>query len=211
MSTSRRIFTVFLASPSDVEKERSIAGNVVDFVNKSVANQVGWHIDLHRWEETPPSYGRPQDSINPLVDNCDLFIGLLWRWWGQATGVHSSGFEEEFERAKLRRKSTGNPEIWLMFKEVGRTKMKDPGDQLKKVVEFREAQIRLKDVKFTTVRDTVDWQSKLQSWLSQHLLDYASKHPDLSAQQPIAAPILNAHFAFRVGYQYLNPRRQNAP
>src|SRR5205814_8313525 len=141
-------FTVFLHSPSDVEKERGVAGDVVDFVNKSVANQLGWHIDLHRWDETPPSFGRPQDSINPLVDECDLFIGLLWRWWGQTTGVHSSGFEEEFERAMARRKASGVPEIWLMFKDIGRSGTKDPGGQLKKVIEFRELQIRLNEVKF---------------------------------------------------------------
>lgn len=190
MPGSRRVFTVFLASPSDLGEERDIAEDVADFVNKSVANRSGWQIDLRRWEDTPPSFGRPQDSINPLVDECDLFIGLLWKWWGLPTGVHSSGFEEEFERAKARRKSSGMPEIWLMFKDVDQNGMKDPGDHLKKVMAFRETQIRLNEVKFTTFKDSEDWKSKLQVWLVRHILEFASQHPELSLQQAIAAPAI---------------------
>src|SRR6185437_3642492 len=104
-----------------------IAEDVAAFVNKSVANRSGWQIELHRWEDTPPSFGRPQDSINSLVDECDLFIGLLWKWWGLATGDHSSGFEEEVERAKARRKTSGVPEICLIFKDVEQGGIEDPG------------------------------------------------------------------------------------
>jgi hypothetical protein len=77
MQASRHIFTVFLASPNDVVKERRAAEEVVEWVNKSVANDLGWQIEIHVWEETLPSFGRPQISINPLVDKCDLFIGLV--------------------------------------------------------------------------------------------------------------------------------------
>lgn len=169
-----------------------MAENVVDEINKSVANRIGWHIDLRRWEETPPSFSRPQDSINPLVDECDLFIGLLWRRWGQPTGAHSSGFEEEFERAKARRKIGGVPEIWLMFKEIGRNGTRDPGKQLKKVIKFRERQIRLNEVKFAEVKNIEDWRSKLRQWLLQHILKYAEEHPEMLPQQAIAAPAPNS-------------------
>ena len=164
---------------------------VVGFVNKSVANRSGWQIDLRRWEETPPSFGRPQDSINPLVNECDLFIGLLWERWGQPTGDYSSGFEEEFELAKARRKSGGAPEIWLIFKDVDPSNMKDPGKELSKVIEFRESQILLKEVKFQPVRHAQDWKEKLQSWLTAYILDFAAQHPDIK-QQAIAAPILSS-------------------
>lgn len=188
MPASRRIFTVFLASPSDVQEERELAEGAVDFVNRSVANRIGWHIDLHKWEETPPSFGTPQASINPLVDECDLFIGLLWQWWGTPTGKYSSGFEEEFERAKTRRKATGSPEIWLMFKNFDQSKKKDAGKQLKKVIEFRDLQIRLAEVMFKPVKDAQDWADKLRSWLTPYILDFANQHPDIK-QQAIAAPI----------------------
>jgi len=90
--------------------ERSLAEEVIAEVN-SLIGPIGWYIDLNKWENRPPAYGRPQALINPLVDECDIFIGLLWERWGQSSGTHSSGFEEEFERAKTRRRASGAPEI----------------------------------------------------------------------------------------------------
>ena len=173
MERSRQTYVVFLASPSDVNKERDSAEEVIDLVNKSVANPVGWHIDLNRWEETPPAFGRAQATINPLVDECDLFIGLLWERWGQPTGEYSSGFEEEFERAKARRRLEGKPEIWLFFKHVDKSRLVDPGEHLRKVIEFKEAQMRLNEVKFGEVRSAKDWEKKLHLWLPKHLLGFA--------------------------------------
>src|ERR1035438_5031378 len=104
MQTTRRVLNVFLASPTDVAKERAVAEEVVATVNKLIGRHLGWHIELQRWEDTVPGFGRPQALINPMVDECDLFVGLLWERWGQPSGEHSSGFEEEFERARERRK-----------------------------------------------------------------------------------------------------------
>src|SRR6266581_3527040 len=102
MQTSARVLNVFLASPSDVGDERLAAEAVISDLNKITGRRLGWNIHLDKWEDTPPGFGRPQDIINPAVDTCDLFIGLLWQHWGLATGKYSSGFEEEFERARLR-------------------------------------------------------------------------------------------------------------
>ena len=109
-------------------------------VNRLAGRHFGVHIELYRWEDTPPGFGRPQEIINQMVDECDLFIGLLWERWGQSTGKYSSGFEEEFERARDRRKTQGQPEIWLVFKEIDESKLKDPGPQLSHVLEFRKQQ-----------------------------------------------------------------------
>ena len=167
MPATSNVLTVFLASPSDVLKEREIAEEVVVAVNKLI-RRFGWHIDLHKWEDTPPGFGRPQAQINPMVDECDLFIGLLWQKWGQASGQYTSGFEEEYERARARRKATGHPEIWLIFKNVDDDKLNDPGEQLKKVIEFQKVQVDLKEVLFKTVRDADDWKTNLQLWLTNH-------------------------------------------
>src|SRR5579863_6563744 len=114
----RRILNVFLSSPSDVADERGIAEEVVAGINKTIGRRLGWHVDLFKWEDTSPGFGRPQSKINNAVDNCHLFIGLLHERWGQPTGGFSSGFEEEYERARDRRKNQGEPEIWLFFKAV---------------------------------------------------------------------------------------------
>lgn len=154
-------------------------------VNKLIGHRLGWHFELKKWEDTAPGFGRPQALINPMVDGCDLFVGLLWERWGQPSGSHSSGFEEEFERALDRRKRTGEPAIWLVFKEVGSDKLKDPGEQLKKVIEFRSSQETLQEVLFKNVRDSDDWRNNLQLWLLDYIL--ATTHPaETSLQGPVS-------------------------
>ena len=140
----RNILTVFLASPGDLQEERNITRLSVERVNKILSRRVRWQIELLGWEDTLPGYSRPQALINKDVDSCDLFLGILWRRWGQDTGKYSSGFEEEFIRARERRRKTGKPEIWLFFKTIDEESVKDPGDQLKKVLRFKKNQIQLK-------------------------------------------------------------------
>ena len=109
MTVQRNVLRVFLASPSDVEDERKQARDVANAINRSIRDRLGWQIDLSIWEDLTPRYGRPQDAINADVDHCDVFVGLLWRRWGQPTGSYSSGFDEEFRRALTRRRKSGMP------------------------------------------------------------------------------------------------------
>jgi Domain of unknown function (DUF4062) len=182
---------------SDVGEERKQAEEVVAYVNTLVGPRFGWHIELNKWENRVPGYGRPQALINPLVDECDIFIGLLWERWGQPSGMHSSGFEEEFERAKNRRKSSGVPDIWLVFKEVASEKLKDPGDQLKRVLEFRKSEEALQEVLFKSVRDLDDWKIKLQTWFFEHIFERAQLPPvspqPASTVPPFESPSLLPH------------------
>lgn len=101
-----QVLNVFLASPSDLDPERQAVEESVTEINKLISH-LGWHVDLKKWEDSLPGYGSPQTLINPLVDKCDLFVGLLWKKWGTPTRDYSSGFQEEFERARARRKAHG--------------------------------------------------------------------------------------------------------
>jgi|SRR5215217_5092843 len=114
---SVEVIAVFLASPGDVSREREVARDVIDLVNRKVAKHFELHVELYGWEDQPPGYGRPQAQINPHVDDADLFIGMLWRRWGTPSGdEHSSGFEEEYQRARKRREGGDDrPEVWLFF------------------------------------------------------------------------------------------------
>lgn len=132
----RNILTVFLASPGDLKEERDIVRKSVERVNKILSRKVGWQIDLLGWEDTLPGYSRPQTLINIYADSYDLFIGVLWRRWGQNTGKYSSGFEEEFIRACDRHKKTGKPEIWLFFKKIDEKKCRGSGSSISKSLEI---------------------------------------------------------------------------
>ena len=185
MQTTARVLNVFLASPDDVKDERIAADRVVGDVDKFIGRVLGWNIQLYKWEDTSPATGRPQEIINAAVDNCDLFIGLLWERWGQPSGQYSSGFEEEYERARSRRKQTGRPEIWLVFKEVDPGKRKDAGPQLSRVLEFQEKRSREREFFYGEIEDVDDWKRKLRNWLDQHVLKLQAPERE---QPPASAP-----------------------
>ena len=101
---TRKLISVFIASPGDLDEERKIARRVAEETNQNLAYRLGWEIDLRGWEDTLPTGSRPQSVINQDVEDCDVFLGLLWERWGQPTGhgEFSSGFEEEFDIATRR-------------------------------------------------------------------------------------------------------------
>ena len=80
-STTRNVLNLFLASPGDVGPEWTIAQDVVTNLNKILGRPISLYIDLHLWEDIAPGFGDPQDRINPDMDQCNLFIGLVWERW----------------------------------------------------------------------------------------------------------------------------------
>ncbi len=171
---TQHVLRVFIASPGDVVDERHAARQVVDNLNDVLHGHLGWHVELLGWEDTLPGCGRPQGIINKDVDTCDLFLGVVWQRWGSPTGRYSSGFEEEFKRALRRHRKTGAPEIWLSFRAVDSDRIKDPGDQLKRVLAFRQDQIKSRDVLFKEHADKDEWSTNLYKWLLSYILDHAS-------------------------------------
>lgn len=188
MHRTARVLNVFLASPGDVKPERQAAEVVTNNLNLNLGTSLECHLRLSKWEDTRPGYGRPQEIINKSVDECDLFIGLLWERWGEHTGKYSSGFEEEYERARERRKRTGSPDIWLVFKAINPKRLKDPGPQLKKVLEFRDAQIVQREVLFRDIRDLDDWKTNLMMWLFQYVLESSKVEPVATQQRAPSTP-----------------------
>ena len=159
MSSTRKILRAFLASPGDLQEERQAIRGVVAEFNESWADELGYQVELLGWEETVAGYGRPQHLINQEVDQCDLFIGMIWKRWGTPPsegGEFTSGFHEEFERSMARRERSDRPEISLFFKTIPKDLLTDPGDDLKRVLKFREKIISEKKFlfqNFSTIHD----------------------------------------------------------
>lgn len=188
MAEIYRRLTVFLASPGDLHPERKAAKEAIDSLNGILGRQLNWHIELRGWEDTLPGFGRPQEIINKDVDACDLFVDLLWRRWGSTTGEFSSGFEEEFERARKRRTETKSPEMWLLFKKVDEVQLADPGDQLKQVMTFRQKQIASRELFFKEFIGVDDWRKQFYDCLLEYILSLAKPLPEISGTPPTAAP-----------------------
>lgn len=101
MPATTRELLVFIASPSDLPEEREAVRRAADKANVALGGFFEVRLRVEGWEQVMPGLGRPQELINPMVNNCDVFIGLLNRRWGSSTGTHASGFEDGNPRVTL--------------------------------------------------------------------------------------------------------------
>jgi hypothetical protein len=125
------------------------------------------------WEERGPTAGRAQADINPDVRSCDLFVGILDDRWGQPTGEHESGFEEEWTVALERNQASGRPDLWLYFKALaGDAADRAKHDaQLAAALEFR-AEIEDGELAFYKVfADTEEFKALLRARLIEEVFD----------------------------------------
>jgi hypothetical protein len=162
---------VFLASPGDLQQERIALRGLEARIN-SMFSASGLRVRVSGWEEIGPGYGRPQALINPLVDECHIFIGFLRRRWGSSTGEHDSGFAEEFERALARRQaSEAEPQIAIYFADLSQGELDDPGPELRKVVKFRRRLENQHLAMYATFASAEDLGTQVGDLLQRHLLE----------------------------------------
>ena len=139
--TAPKNIKVFLASPGDLAPERKVFKDRIDDLNKGFGDGLDLEFVPLGWEDVLATTGRrPQDVINREVDECDLFVLVLHRRWGQQApdSKFTSYTEEEFYRAFNRWKKSKVPEVLVFFKDIDNGQMADPGPELKKVLSFRK-------------------------------------------------------------------------
>lgn len=177
MAGTRQFIKVFLASPGDLAEERKSARLIVDDYNSQLADALGYQVELVGWEDTLPGVGRPQAIINRDLDGCDLFVGMLWKRWGTPPGTetYTSGFEEEFKRSMARNEKEGRPEINLLLKDLDPSLLTDPGDHLKKVIEFRDQVFSEKKLLAGTFSDVRDFEAKFRKCIQGYVIRLADR------------------------------------
>ncbi len=137
------ILTVFVASPNDVDEERTRLEEVIHELNLTWARELGIRLDLVRWEtHAYPGFGEdPQAVINKQIPNdYDFFIGIMWYRFGTPTGRAESGTIEEFQRAKERfDQDPSSVQLMIYFKDAPAPLPPSKLDhlQLARVAEFR--------------------------------------------------------------------------
>lgn len=133
---------IFLASPSEVASERTVAQRIVEEMNRFFWDR-GLAIRLLKWEtDTLPAFGSdPQSLVNAQIgrmEDYDLFIGILWNRFGQPTPRAESGTKEEFDRAVASFETNGKPEIWLYFGQaLAPFNSEEALDQRRRVLQFK--------------------------------------------------------------------------
>ena len=110
---------IFLASPGDVQVERTIVQEVLSELNITYGTPNGINLKLVNWENySYPSIGEdPQDVINSqLPFDYDVFLCLFWTRIGTPTKRSKSGTIEELEIALKKKENGENVEIMGYFK-----------------------------------------------------------------------------------------------
>lgn len=141
---------VFIATPRDVSRERELAETVIKRVNGEVSDALRMTLELVRWEtHADPAMGRPQSHVTQLVDQCDIFLGVLWHRFGTPPGKtecgehFASGTGEEFDRALKRWRKNGSradslPRIMIYFSDRRVKLSAIDTEQTARVAEFRK-------------------------------------------------------------------------
>ena len=117
MSSQIKKLSVFVASPGDVIEERKLLQRVVDALNRGIASEKNYNLELIRWETHAwPSIGDDaQDVINRQIPLPDIFIGILWKRLVLQPKGQSRVQEEEFDRAYENWLKQKTPEIMFYF------------------------------------------------------------------------------------------------
>lgn len=195
MSEQIAVIPVFIASPSGLDDERKATYRIVQEINKSHARHWRCQFELVGWEETLPGHGRPQTLINRDLDRCEYFIGLIFDHWGSTTsqdGPYTSGFEEEFFRARSHIASGKMRDMVVFFREIPAARLKDPGDSLKKVIAFRHKCFEERVALFKEFGDTAQYEAFVRAKLeeigwaeSQRLSELSDPSPTDEQPEPI--------------------------
>lgn len=171
MSDTLRVIRIFIGSPGGLEDERQAAHDVVRSVNESHSEKWGCFLKLLGWESAIPGYVRPQSKINEDLDRCDYFLGVLWNRWGSRPSNEingfSSGFEEEFVRARGHIEAGHMKDMAIYFKDVFVPTGMEPGEEIKRVLAFRKECIDEKKVFFKNFGDAQDFREVVRAKLEE--------------------------------------------
>ena len=170
MTALKTELTVFVASPGGLDEERQAVENIASTLSSTIGNLIDVTITVKRWEQIEGRAGAPQPQIDPWVEQCDVFIGVVHRRWGSPPDTeYDSGFAKEFDLAIKRWKSTGQPSISLFFKDVDSESLSDPGIQLQKVVDFRSSIEKNWSTFYNRYQSVSDFRAHIQRVLVEEM------------------------------------------
>lgn len=142
---SKTILKVFVASPSDVRKEREALVKVISELNLTLsvlAPEKQLALELIRWEtHVAPGLGDDaQDVVNRALPEYDVFVGIMWQRFGTPTNRADSGSHEEFLQAYEKWKRFRDLPVLFYFcqKPIAVPRKVEEVRQLEKVVSFHD-------------------------------------------------------------------------
>lgn len=140
MSETRSLVRIFIASPSDVQKERDIVDAVVKEINITIGDMYNVRLETKKWENnTYPAIGEySQGVINDQIGDYDIFVGIMKHKFGSPTQNAESGTEEEFNRAYDNYKNDGSCKNLMLFFNKENLSQDADFKQFQKVLDFKK-------------------------------------------------------------------------
>jgi hypothetical protein len=199
-------YTVFVASPSDVKKERDLLENVIEEVNLTHGAPLGYELELWKYEDNAfPSAGKPQDVINSIAKPYQLFIGIMWKRFGTPTSNSGSGTEEEYNKAfeAWQKKQVIDIMFYFCKKPVSPNSLEEI-EQIGKVFKFKEA---MNSKSFIwDYNNPKDFQEKIRKHLCLKMSDIIKgKSADITNAKPDEEIIKT----FRAAWDKMTPQLQS--
>lgn len=173
---------LFLASPGGLESERDLCRETIARFNDNYAHDSGVAFLAKGWEDVAGTVNRPQAEINFQLKQSDFLILLLWDRWGSnpaKAGPFSSGTEEEFFQAIEHLADPEAPlrDVLILFKSVPDSQLRDPGEQLKRVLAFRTHLERSKEIFFHTFDTSEELVTRVEQSLRNWTKPLGPKEP----------------------------------
>lgn len=111
---------IFLATPGDLDHERSVIRATVDEHNNRRRSTEGISFELLGWDRVRGTARRPQEAINELISESHFMVVLFKQAWGSAPGDptgYTSGTEEELFTGLLELGLSDQPmrDVWVGF------------------------------------------------------------------------------------------------
>ncbi len=181
-------YRVFIASPGDVSNERRFVYEVIEDVNDILDSLRGGvasrKLKAIGWEEAYPTGGKPNQKIQEKfpVSTMDIFIGILWKRFGQPPDSFRSdgteflsGTEEEIELAfEANRLSVNGRPIIMLYRKEDDPKIRGAEDnsQYGRVLNFfKECEPRGKHPALVQPFFAKDFKNKLRRHLLSAIVD----------------------------------------
>ena len=187
MARQVTVFSVFVASPSDVEEERNRLEDVIRDLNLEWRDIWRVQLELVKWEtHAYPDFGDDAQSVinEQIPRDYDIFIGIMWCTAGTPTGRAVSGTIEEFQLAKSRYDTAPDSvRILFYFKDAPISPSQINPRQIQTVAGFRESLGKEGGLYWTF--NTIDEFARLvRLHLTRHVGEWRNQNGDEPAVEP---------------------------
>ncbi|MBZ5673226.1 MAG: DUF4062 domain-containing protein [Acidobacteriia bacterium] len=191
MARRERVLRVFVAAPSDVEREVRTLRKIVDQLNQDHGPHLNVRVRVLNWKsDVVPAMGQDAQTVifdQIPTDSYDVFVGILWTRFGTPTPRAESGTEEEFRKAYARWSADHDSlRIMMYFSNIPAPPFRIDPEQLAKVHRFRaEIQVHGIASNINSKKEFEDLAAKHLAAL-MHIWKKPSKRPRPNKIEPIA-------------------------